>query len=220
MKITQLFKSTKDRRILFVSDLHYGHENIMHHCDRPFKTVDEMNSWILSELKEKIRPEDTLFDLGDMFWNMTREDSLKVLDQIPTKNIYKILGNHDKYGLYFGDKRFNIGDRFKLVGDIFDIRVESWKTGNIYQLSLCHYPMLSWNHKARGSFMIHGHTHGNIDEYNDSSTDLRIDISVDSKISHNLGSFVIDFEDILEAMKNKAGGIEFSDWVKREGTNL
>ena len=29
---------------------------------------------------------------------------------------------------------------------------------------MCHFPMLSWEHKDKGSVMIHGHCHGKVDK--------------------------------------------------------
>ena len=32
-----------------------------------------------------------------------------------------------------------------------------------HKLILCHYPMMSWNGIAKGSYMIHGHIHNKTD---------------------------------------------------------
>ena len=78
--------------------------------------------------------------------------------------------------------------------------------GRDYKLTLCHDPMISWNGKARGTLMIHGHCHGNIDNINTESTDLRVDVGFDGLLAKKTGSFLISFEDILEYMKEKTGG--------------
>jgi calcineurin-like phosphoesterase family protein len=103
-------------------------------------------------------------------------------------------------------------------GDIIDIRVEY--EGVVYPVSLSHYPMVSWNHKSRGGFMIHGHTHGNIDKYNEESPDLRIDVGMDSAISKENGSFLIPFSKIMEVMEKKAKGREFMRYVQEVRHNL
>ena len=214
MKIKEKFISSEtEGRVLFMSDLHYNHQNIIRHSQRPFKDVEEMNAFILGELKSKIKSEDVLFDLGDLFWNMTPEKMCEILDEIPTKKIYKVVGNHDKYGVYYGSGGLEVRKRFMMISDILDIQVESWRTGKTYMVTMSHYPMISWNHKPHGSIHLHGHCHGNIDQYNNSSTDLRVDLSYDSKLSKELGSFIIDFEDIIQFFNNKTGGIDYRSWT-------
>lgn len=214
MKIKEKFLSTESNgRILFTSDIHYNHSNIIQHSGRPFKDVTEMNNFILGELKSKIKPEDILFDLGDMFWKMSPQEICNVLDQIPTKNIYKIVGNHDKYGIYYGSGGIEIRERLKMVCDILDIQVESWKTRKTYMVTMSHYPMVSWNHKPHGSIHLHGHCHGNIDDYNKSVYDLRVDLSYDAELSRNLGSFIIDFEDIVKFFDEKTDGEDYKKWT-------
>ena len=214
MKIKEKFISSEtEGRVLFMSDLHYNHQNIIRHSQRPFKDVEEMNAFILGELKSKINPEDVLFDLGDLFWNMTPEKMCEILDEIPTKKIYKVVGNHDKYGVYYGSGGLEVRKRFMMISDILDIQVESWRTGKTYMVTMSHYPMISWNHKPHGSIHLHGHCHGNIDQYNNSSTDLRVDLSYDGKLSKELGSFIIDFEDIIQFFNNKTGGIDYRSWT-------
>lgn len=49
----------------WTSDLHFGHENIIKYCDRPFKDVEEMNSKLIENMNKRVKPEDTVFFLGD-----------------------------------------------------------------------------------------------------------------------------------------------------------
>ena len=50
-------------------------------------------------------------------------------------------------------------------------------------LTLCHYPMVTWNHKPYGSIMLHGHCHGKLDEHNRLSSDLRFDVGIDGELA-------------------------------------
>ena len=121
MKIKKPFTTAGSGKIYFISDLHYGHENVIKYDSRPFKDVTEMNNYILEELK-KTKEEDIIFDLGDMFWKMPVDDIKDVLNQIPCKNIYKIVGNHDNYGLYFDQAPLK--GYFKIISDILDVHIE------------------------------------------------------------------------------------------------
>ena len=48
---------------------------------------------------------------------------------------------------------------------------------------MCHYPMVTWNQKPRGSVMLHGHSHGKLDDYNALSMDLRFDVGIDGSLA-------------------------------------
>ena len=214
MKIKEKFISTPEHRILFTSDLHYGHANVIKHSNRPFANLGEMDSWILGELTTKIGPNDFLFDLGDMFWSCSSQQICDILDQIPTKNIYKVVGNHDRYGIYYGSGGLEVKKRFRIISDILDIQIESERTGKTYMVTMSHYPMVTWNHKHYGSIMLHGHCHSGLDSYNDSTPDLRVDLGMDAGLAKSLGgSAVIDFEDIIEFFDQKTGGLDYMKWT-------
>lgn len=200
MKITEAFQ-TKKNKLWFMSDLHYNHENVIKFNRRPFENVKEMNWYIEQELITKVGPGDILFDMGDLFWKTDETTMKNVISLASPKEWYKILGNHDNYNVY---RKSYIGTLFTLLSDILEINVDH--EGRNYKLTLCHYPMISWNGKARGTLMIHGHCHGNIDNINTESTDLRVDVGFDGALAKKTGSFLISFEDILEYMKEKAGG--------------
>ena len=160
MKITEAFQ-TKKNKLWFMSDLHYNHENVIKFNRRPFENVKEMNWHIEQELITKVGPGDILFDMGDLFWKTDETTMKNVISLASPKEWYKILGNHDNYNVY---RKSYIGTLFTLLSDILEINVDH--EGRNYRLTLCHYPMISWNGKARGTLMIHGHCHGNIDNIN------------------------------------------------------
>jgi hypothetical protein len=62
-----------------------------------------------------------------------------------------ILGNHDKDWV----KKADLSKHFASVAPLAEI-----STGQ-QRMTLCHYPMMSWNHMAKGAYMIHGHIHNN-----------------------------------------------------------
>ena len=213
--------NTESGKIYFCSDLHYGHKNILkinYHTRGKFSSIEEMNEWIESEVWEKLKPGDSLFDLGDTFWKQENKNLEKIFSRIrPGVKLYKTIGNHDSYGLYYGDQA-KLKDKYEIISDLLDIQVEH--EGEIYMISLSHYPMVSWNHKPYGSFMLHGHCHGNVDDFNNSSPDLRVDVGLDGKLCQLIGKPIIEFEDILNYFKQKVGELDFSDYVKQKNYNL
>ncbi len=74
------------------SDLHLGHKNIIHHCDRPFENLDQMNKTIVNNWNNIIKPHDKVFFLGDLTFRSYRTEFW-----IPLLNgkITFIKGNHD-----------------------------------------------------------------------------------------------------------------------------
>jgi calcineurin-like phosphoesterase family protein len=47
------------------SDFHLQHLNIIKYCDRPFKSLAEMNETIIKNVNERVKPNDIVYFLGD-----------------------------------------------------------------------------------------------------------------------------------------------------------
>ena len=58
------FKFDGDR-LFFTSDTHFNHTNILQYCNRPFKTVDQMNETIIPNWNKMVGPYDVIFHIGD-----------------------------------------------------------------------------------------------------------------------------------------------------------
>lgn len=209
MKIKSKLEINKDRNIYFIGDLHYGHENVIKYDKRSFNTVNEMNEFIIKALESTVKPNDILFDLGDMFWKESDNSIRKILDRIPTKNIYKIIGNHDNDQLFSK----NLRNYFIEVEDILEANIKY--LNQEYKVILSHYPLLTWRSKAYGSIHLHAHCHGNLDKFNSGSPDLRVDVGFNSEISKNNNSFIIPFNVIIDYFNEKTKGEEFFNWVKK-----
>ena len=52
--------------IYFTADNHFGHENIIRFCNRPWKTAEEMDEAMIALWNERVRNNDTVFILGDL----------------------------------------------------------------------------------------------------------------------------------------------------------
>lgn len=80
--------------ILYIADWHYGHANILYFDNRPFKTCDEMNQALIDRWNAAVKPDDTVYVLGDMFWCKGSE-AVEVLKQLKGQK-HLIKGNHDR----------------------------------------------------------------------------------------------------------------------------
>lgn len=101
--------------------------------------------------------------LSNSYCNSYDEKSLQQLDElfqlikqiapISDNGVRELLiiGNHDKDWM----KRTNLSGHFASVQLMAEINDGSHK------ITLCHYPMMSWNGCNKGAFHIHGHIHNN-----------------------------------------------------------
>ena len=60
----------------FTSDQHFGHYNIIRLCGRPFKTQEEMDEILLSKWNAKVKDNDTVFILGDLFFSAAKVEPI------------------------------------------------------------------------------------------------------------------------------------------------
>lgn len=80
--------------IFFTSDLHFGHKNILDFCNRPYKTVSEMNVGLIDNWNSVVPENGMVFVLGDFcFGNATLWENCR--NALHGK-ICLIKGNHDK----------------------------------------------------------------------------------------------------------------------------
>lgn len=164
--------------ILFTSDTHFFHEKVIGYSNRPFKTGEEMNEYMIQQWNRKVSPNDTIYHLGD--FSFAREDKTeRVLQRLNGKKIL-ILGNHDK-----GMK--SLFHYFETVTSYHELKQGS------DTFILCHYPMARWNKGHYGSYMLHGHCHASY------TADGRImDVGVD-----NCNYAPITLEEVVDKLKDK-----------------
>jgi len=166
MRINIDLTQGKPKNIFFTSDLHISHANILKFDNRPFNSVEEMNSAIEDGWNQVVAPEDTVIYLGDLSFAKSSEKQ-EVSDLLKRLNggIHYVLGNHDKYE---DIKGFG---RFQTIQDYLEVKITHEKDGNRQENLFCcfHYPIYSWNKAHHGAYMIHGHTHGNLHHGEDAS---------------------------------------------------
>ena len=90
----------------FTSDTHYGHQNIIRYCDRPYADVDHMNVDLVNRAAEMFEVGDELWHLGDVALG-TLDNTLAHLARIPVE-VTLVAGNHDRCHPYNGKR----GERF------------------------------------------------------------------------------------------------------------
>lgn len=149
--------------VWFTSDTHYMHTNMCKGVTRwdistpekidavrDFKTLEEMNEAIVTNINKIIKEDDWLIHGGD--WSFGGYDMIKEFrSKINCKNILLILGNHDHHILR---NKENVRDIFSHVSE-----KEHLEIGDV-KMILNHYPPKEyWEGKENGVYYINGHTH-------------------------------------------------------------
>lgn len=165
--------------MFFTSDQHFFHQNIIGHMQRPFENLEHMHEVLINAINETVGKRGQLYILGDLvFCRTNRKKSIEnvkeILNRIHTPNITLIAGNHDQI---LTKPPFN-APCLKEVGH--DLRT----------ITLCHYPMFSWNKKMYGSWHLYGHMHGTGEDRFDQFDPERrcMDVGVDN-IYHLKGEY-------------------------------
>ena len=85
----------------FTSDQHFGHERIIELCDRPFKSIHDMNTQLVHRWNQRVAYNDTVYVLGDFAMGKIAE----TLQLVRLLKGHKILipGNHDR--CWAGERR-------------------------------------------------------------------------------------------------------------------
>ena len=156
--------------IYFTSDLHFYHEKIIQHTQRPFHNVEEMNNTLIKKWNEKIAYDDEVYILGD-FTLKGADYASTILYSLKGKK-HLIRGNHDQ----FVDKTQFDKSLFVSVRDYLEMKYLNT------HFILFHYPILEWNGTRKGYIALHGHQHNHKD-YNIQNRKkgiLRYDVGVDA----------------------------------------
>ena len=133
------------RPIFFTADHHFGHKNIIEYCDRPFKSVEEMNFQMVNKWNKTVPKDARVYYLGDFGWgDKGRIETL--LDRLNFRQLIWVKGNHDR--------------SVSWCDSIDDLRVFAFKGPLTVQhegmtLILTHEPIMG----PAGSVNLHGHVH-------------------------------------------------------------
>jgi calcineurin-like phosphoesterase family protein len=146
----------------FTSDTHFGHDAIRRLADRPFASLDAMDTALLQRWNAIVQPADTVWHLGDF----AHKSAASIADYRHRLNgkIHLIAGNHDAH---------IVRDHSGLFASIQNL-AEVHTSGRT--IILCHYPMREWDKAWRGAWHLHGHVHGRLDkEPHGRSLDVGVD---------------------------------------------
>lgn len=186
-------------KLIFVSDLHLGHDKDFVWRSRGFGSAQEYTAYLLDEL-ERIENKDStvLVNLGDCCLTSMQIENFDKLASIPFAKHFVINGNHNAGMNFFKDKYPKGYKHVTFAGDYIELNYKK-------QIMCCmHYPILSWNHKSHNSWAICGHCHGSLNwiNPNDDAIGKILDVGVDNALIYGSKPY-FTFEEVSEIMSKK-----------------
>jgi calcineurin-like phosphoesterase family protein len=168
--------------IYFTSDMHFDHENIIELSARPFNNIEEMNEELIRRHNSIVKPEDTVYDLGDFCFSRKASYFLHRLNG----NRVRLNGNHD----------YDLSGPYMMV-----IKPDTLKDefGRHIPITLCHFAMRSWFNSHYGSWHLFGHHHGLFEPHG-----MSFDVGVD-----NWDYYPISLDEVTEKMKTLKPIVDF-----------
>lgn len=135
-------------KMLFISDLHFGHKNVLSFDNRPFKTIEEHDEAIIQAWNQHVDIDDDVWILGDISWYGAQK-TVEIFKRLNgTKHL--VVGNHDKRLL----RNDAVRSLFAEIVDYKEIQLN-----DACGIVLCHYPIPCFNHHYYGWYHLYGHVH-------------------------------------------------------------
>jgi len=108
----------------FTADEHFGHENIIKYCNRPFRNIGEMDSVLIENFNLTVSKNDVTIHAGDFAWKNEKE----YLKKLNGTHIF-LKGSHDHWlpdsAKYIYEGMFDLGSECQFI-------------------VVCHYAMRVW----------------------------------------------------------------------------
>ena len=133
--------------VFFTADLHFGHENIIRHCNRPFSSADEMDAALIRNWNATVGPRDEVYILGDLTMQPASK-AHEYLEALKGRKFF-IRGNHDRFLDGFEPYKHDLA----WVKDYHVLKYAGRK------IVLFHYPIAEWDGFFRDSIHLYGHIH-------------------------------------------------------------
>lgn len=168
--------------IWFTADWHFFHDRILEfHSKRKEifgKDIQSAKEAMITLWNSRVSKNDTVYILGDLAFGGV-EDKRKLFIRLNGNKVL-VLGNHDKVPN-------KLKSYFNHITQIKNLKFKKSVYNFLHrdlEIIMCHFPMLTWEHKEKGSVMVHGHCHGKVDKINEDSKDLRVDVGIDGKLAN------------------------------------
>jgi len=138
----------------YTSDTHFDHNNILKfaRATRRGETVEEMGELLIEAWNSVVKPEDTIWFLGDFSFGNPQQIEA-VVKRLQGK-IELVPGNHDK-----------VIKRNRYLYELFEnVHIPLIVNNSIGRdhMVYCHFPIYEWDGAHYGAYHLHGHSHGHV----------------------------------------------------------
>ena len=171
--------------IWFTADTHLYHRNIIRYCLRPYADEIIMTEDLIRRWNSVVNPGDQVYHLGDVIFGDKNRLS-QVMSRL-NGEVTLIFGNHDQQ-----IKKLNLTSLFKHCADELEVTIED------QHILMRHYPVTDWPGRAAGTWLLHGHAHGQmVNEPHELIYDVGVDVPFNNYTP-------ISFESLRSIMMKRA----------------
>ena len=139
-------------KTFYISDLHFGHSNILTYDNRPFANIEQHDRQLIERWNNTVTNDDDVWILGDISWHNAQK-TIEVFSQLNGKK-HLCKGNHDTGML--GNKELQ-----KMFVEI--CHYKEINLGGRTGLVLSHYPIPCFNGHYHGWYHLYGHVHNSFE---------------------------------------------------------
>ena len=152
----------------YTSDHHFGHDNIIRYCGRPFPDADTMDKEMVARWNDLVADSDEVWILGDLVMGGKTQGLAGHVARLKGQKIL-VPGNHDRCWQGNKDHRWERADYYHIGGihKIFDNPEPHAIAGQTAHLN--HFPyklddrydlkFAQWRPLDSGDWLLHGHIH-------------------------------------------------------------
>jgi len=148
------YNFTDGSKVFFTSDTHFGHQNIIRFCNRPWATIAEHDQALIDNWNDTVPEDAVVFHLGDFSYKGGGFPTIRNLKGLLHGQIVLISGNHDPDTR----KPQNLRKLQQLFAGVYD-QLEIEMDGQ--RIIMNHYPLLTWPHAfgQHPTWQLFGHVH-------------------------------------------------------------
>lgn len=201
--------SSTDHDVLFWGCMHYGHDpkwDVPIWKTRGYNSSEEHDEGLIKNWNSKANKNTIGFLLGDtIFGHMADERLLKLFNRLTFKELYILPGNHQAGYKQLLDScdgnniKAQLVDGYEKTIHFVPNYLEVVVNGQAIVCS--HFPILSWNAQAKGSYHLFAHVHGNLGR--SELGRLYLSTGLNYEVSVEVNPFPLTFGEIRAIMRSK-----------------